>query len=105
MNRRGFTQTATIASSGTESSVINLVDAVLVHVYLPAAFTGTSLSFKGSYDGTNFFAIHDLDGAVALPVAQGNCYRLPDDVLTPFLRVVSNGAEGGVRTIFISTKQ
>lgn len=42
------TQTATIAQGGTLSTAIAIGGASLIHIYMPAAFTGTTIRFDSS---------------------------------------------------------
>lgn len=106
MNRRGSNQAATIANGGTTSTVIDLVDAITAGVVLPAAFTGTALTFQVSHDGTTFQALTDQYGnAVSMTVAQGKSYTIPNEVAPwPFAKIVSGSSEAAARTLWIVRK-
>lgn len=96
--RKAFT--ASIASSATTSGTIDLGAYVLSAVDLPAAFTGTALSFQGSHDGVIFDPIHK-DGAL-YSVACGTSRNLSLDLMAMlayrYIRLVSGSAEGAART-------
>lgn len=94
--------TATIANGQTESSTVQLGSFRLAGVFIPAAFTGVALTFRGSYDGTNFFPVHTAAGAaLSVTVAAGRYVILnPDDFLgLRYIRFVSGSAEGALRTL------
>ncbi len=99
---------ATIANGATVSSTINLGGFTPVGILLPAAFTGTSISFQASVDGTNFFPVRAGTGGALLSytVAQGTYAALnPNDFHgIHYLRVVSGSAEGAARTLKIAVK-
>lgn len=99
---------ASIASGQTASSVIQLNGFSLVGVLLPAAFTGTAMTFQASVDGTNFFVVKSTisGSSLSYTVAQGNYYAI-DPV--PFygihyLKIVSGTAEGAARTLTLALK-
>ena len=100
-------RTATIANGQQVSNAINLNGFVLVAVLLPAAFTGTALTFQGSLDGTNFFDMKKSDGtALSYTVAQGTFVPI-DPTLFHGLAAVklkSGSAEGAQRTLAVAVK-
>jgi hypothetical protein len=51
--------TATIASAATTSGAITLGANTITGMVLPAAFTGTALSFQVSADGATYGALYD----------------------------------------------
>lgn len=100
------TLTATIASSGTESSVVNLYGCTAIGFYTPAALTGTSFTFLGSMenDGTNEVTIRDSsNNIVTYTVAVDSGYPLDADIFAPYstIKIVSNDTEAAARTIKI----
>lgn len=99
---------ATIALNGTVSSVINCNGKVLCGVLLPAAFTGTALTFLASVDGINFFAVKSTTSGTALSytVAQGTyCAIDPKDFQgINFLQIKSGSTEVAARTLLASLK-
>jgi len=54
--------TATILSGASLSDVVELNDSVLAAIETPAAMTGTSFTFQGSFDKQNFFNVYDDSG-------------------------------------------
>ena len=99
--------TVTIASSGTTSNAIDLVGMNLVGIQFPSAFTGSTVSFEASLDGSNYYAIADTAGTdlsvtvtadrlVALVAADLSCVR--------FLKIVSDSSEGAERTITLAIR-
>ena len=102
-------QTATIAQNATDSSVIRAGAHAFIGIALPAAFEGTSLSFKVSptEDGTFQALYDDLGILVSLPVTQGRSYTLPVAISAwPFLKLVSSaaGGEDAAREIVVVAK-
>lgn len=99
-------QTATIAASGTVSDVISNRGGTVTGFILPAAFTGTAMSFQvcDSAGGT-FVALNDDSGAVSLTVAQGKAYVCPAELAPfPVFKFVSGSAEGAEREITVVRK-
>lgn len=67
------TPSATIAASATVSGQFYVGHGRLVSVEVPSGFTGTSISFEGSYDGSTFDPIYDYEGnLVSMTVAAGD---------------------------------
>lgn len=98
--------TITIANGATDSSSIALGSYAQCGFILPAAFTGTAVSFKVSLDNSTFTALYDSANAlVSVTVTQGRAYAFPISTF-PFLfiKLVSNGAEGAARSITIASK-
>lgn len=50
---------ATIANGQTVGIAVSLGDNVPTGIITPAAIDGTSLTFQGSVDGTNYYPIYD----------------------------------------------
>lgn len=108
---RTTVQEATIANGGTVSSAIRADPAMVSGVEMPAAFTGTALAIHGcSTFGGTYAAVRDSDGnAVSLVVAADYKVGLSGAeadacAAFPFLKFVSNGAEGAARTIRVITR-
>lgn len=100
---------AVILSGATTSGVIRLHPATGLAIQMPATFTGTALAVHGCATASGTFAaIEDSDGAaVSLAAAQGDRVSLTgaeyDAVMSwPYIKLVSNGAEGGDRTIVLA---
>jgi hypothetical protein len=103
-----YNRQVAIASGQTASAVIDAKGFSLVGVLLPAAFTGTSLTFQASVDGTNFFAVNSTTSGSSLSytVAQGNYYAIDP---TPFygiryLKIVSGSSEAANRVLTVALK-
>ena len=99
---------AAIASGQTASAVVQLKGYSLVGVQLPAAFTGTTLTFQVSSDGVTFVALKSTTSGTALSytVAQGT-YAAIDPVAfygVNYLKIVSGSSEGANRVLAISLK-
>lgn len=80
----------------------------LVGIKVPAAFTGTALTFTmcDTVDGT-YVPVKGTSGStVSYTVAQGNYYAIdPKDFHgIQFLKIVSNGTEAAARTLLLSLK-
>jgi hypothetical protein len=99
---------AAIANGQTTSGVINTSGSNIVGLQIPAAFTGTAISFQGSLDGTLFQPIHSTvsGSALSYTVAQGQYLAItPGDLQgIPFIKLVSNASEGAARTIQYAVK-
>jgi len=103
---RTWTCPATIASGGTTSSVVRVHPASGIALQMPATFTGTAVAVHGCATATGTFAaIEDRDGnAVSLAAAAGDRASLTGEELDaviqwPYIKLVSNGAEGAAREI------
>lgn len=99
------TVTATIASSATTSAAVDLGGTTLVGIQLPAAFTGTSLSFQAatSLAGT-YQAVIDASGAtLSKTVAQGKFLTLDPAEFAgiQFIKIVSASTEGSARDLIL----
>lgn len=73
---------------------------------IPAAFTGASVSFKVSADGSNFYPLRSAANTlISYTVAAGTAYPFPDELGGAiYARIVSASAEGAARTIIIMAK-
>lgn len=101
-------QNAVIASGGTTSQALRIHPLNSLGIQMPATFTGTALAVHGCATATGTFAaIEDADGnAVSLAAAQGDRVSVTgaelDAILPwPYIKLVSNGAEGAERTIVV----
>ncbi len=95
-------QNVTIASSGTESTALDLQGMGLVGMLIPSAFTGASVTFKASIDGTNFYDIYNSDNTqFSITVGTSRWYNLDirDFLGARYVKIVSASSEGAERTI------
>ena len=104
-----YNLTATIASSGTTSDVIDLGGATLCGFIMPAAITGTSINLEMSDDDTGtFVAVQDGEGSdLSLPVSASKFVPLTNFALIAglrFIKLVSNSSEAAERTIKLVTR-
>lgn len=101
-------QPAVIADGQTASAAISLNGFVLCGIQVPAAFTGTAVSFQASVDGMTYQALHSTTSGTALSytTAQGQfCAIDPKDFHgVNFLKIVSNASEGAARTLLCALK-
>lgn len=98
----------TIANGATTSAAIPTKGLTLVGVQLPAAFTGTTITFTGSVDGTTYQAVKSTTSGTALSytVAQGT-YAAIDPIPfygLAFIKLVSGSSEGGARSFSVTLK-
>lgn len=101
----------TIALNGTDSSAFQLGEATFLAIGMPAAFTGTAMTFKAAstVDGT-FVVVKDDAGAdVSITVAASRWIGLSPTVMGKlaafrFLKLVSGSTELAARTIEIVSK-
>lgn len=98
--------TATIANGQTVSDAIDISDTVALGLVMPAAFTGTTLTFQVSADNSTFQALYDSTNTqVSLTVAVSRSYDLPAELASwPFFKIVSGSAEGGARSLVVVSK-
>lgn len=99
-------QTTTIASSGTTSAAVTMErNRVPLAVIMPAAFTGTAITFEVSVDGTTFQPLYNESTlySVTVSTSVARTYALSRQAMdgVKYVRIVSNGTEGALRTITI----
>ena len=104
-------QTQTIAIANGAQTSTNAVDGrgfAAFGLELPAAFTGTSLTFKTcSTAGGTFQDLYNSAGVlVSIPiVANSRNFYAPDELSPwPYWKIVSGSAEGGARSITVTGK-
>jgi hypothetical protein len=101
----------TIANGAQDSSVFQLGEATYMALGMPAAFTGTAMTFKGaSTEAGTFVVVKDDSGSdVSITVGTSRWVALQAAVMAKlaafrFLKLVSGSAEGAARTIEIVSK-
>jgi hypothetical protein len=104
--RAGWSRSITIANAAQLSSAVENKHGFDMGVVVPAAFTGTALTFEVSADGVTYQPLYGTDGnAVSLTVAQGRSYVLPSSINPwPHFKVKSGSAEGAARTLKVVIK-
>ena len=102
--------TIDISESTTVSLAVDLGSKMILGFQMPAAFTGTALTFQGATSLTGTYqSVKDGAGnAVSVTVAQGEYIALDPDLQTnlralQFVKLVSGSAEAADRTIEILT--
>lgn len=99
--------TATIANGQTKSGVVSCAGFTLCGILMPAAFTGTALTFEASNaaDGT-FAPVYNAAGQVSYTVAASRFIAIdPKDFQgVAFLKIVSGSSEGASRALVCSLK-
>lgn len=102
-------ENVTIASSGTDSTEVDLQGMTLCGFYMPAAFTGTAMTFKAaSSSGGTFLPVEDGFGVTISKTVSASKYIKVDPVDfsgVRFLKLVSGSAEGAERTITLAIRQ
>ena len=99
---------ATIANGQTTSAAIICNGLALVGIQLPTTFTGTTLTFQGSMDGTTFQTIKSTTSGTSLSYTVAQATYVAIDP-TPFqglkaLKLVSGASEGGARAFTAALK-
>lgn len=98
---------AAIANGQQESGAIPTAGLSLCGVLLPAAFTGTALTFEACATvGGTYVPVYNAAGAVSYTVAQARYIAIdPKDFQgILFLKIKSGSAEGAARTLVCSMK-
>ncbi len=98
----------TLLSGGTKTPAINLNGFTLCGIFLPATFTGTTLTFEASIDGVTFVAVKSTTSGSALSytVAQNTFAAIdPKDFQgIRYLKIVSGSTEGADRVLTLAVK-
>jgi hypothetical protein len=104
--RAWWKQTGTIANGQQLSTAIDLRYAGELGLVIPAAFTGTAVTFEVSVDNVTFQPLYGTDGnAVSVTVAQGRSYVLPSAVVPwPWVKIKSGSSEAGTRSVIVTIK-
>lgn len=102
--------TVNIASGGTVSGAAHLGGSSLIGIVMPAAFTGATITFQTSHDGTTYQVLRDGYGtSVTVTVAQGLNISMGNFIHFlmgwEYLKIVSASAEtrtGGTDLILVT---
>ena len=101
---------AVIASSETDSTAVDIVDTASASFLIPAAFTGTSGTFKASAtkDGT-YAIVSDSTGTAvtvtSIATSSAEWYPVPDEVLTHGFFKIIGSSQGAERSITVISKE
>lgn len=97
--------TATIAINGTTSDAVNLYGCTGAAFQMPAAITGTSVTFLGSIDkGVTFKQIRDINSnAITFTVAADGLYPLDKNTFAGIdqIKFVMVSQTGGAISILV----
>lgn len=102
------TNNIVIASGQTVSAALDLQGLALTAIQIPAAFTGASITFQGSFDNSTFQAIYNTSNtAYSITVGTSRTYAInPADFAGfRYIKIVSASAEGAERTIVVSSRE
>lgn len=93
-----------IANGGTDSTFFDARGYSAFGLEMPAAFTGTSITFKVSSDNSTFRVLTANTGAaITLNVATGKSYALPAQLSAwRYFKIVSSNAEAAERTLTVT---
>ena len=101
-----------IDNGETVSAEVDLEDYTMMAIMMPAAFTGTAITFQASdVSGGTFYEVMDGAGnAVSLVVSNEEIISITEakkDALAPlrFLKLVSGSSEGAKRTLKLLLKR
>jgi len=98
---------AVIQSGQSESNIINPYATTVKTIFMPAAFDGTAITFKISYDGLTFYNYYNIDNIlVSITCSAGRAYGLGaiDFYSIQHLKIVSNATESAERQINLLTR-
>lgn len=100
--------TTSIASSGTTTPAISTIGLSLVGIQLPASFTGTTITFLGSFDGVTYQIVKSTTSGTSLSYTVAQATYVAIDP-TPFyglafIKLVSGSSEGGARSFSVALK-
>ena len=94
----------TIASSGTTSTSVTMqANRVPMAIVLPAAFTGTALTFQASFDDATYNPIYDEATQYSINVGTSRHIALKRQAMegVKYFKIVSGTAETAQRTILV----
>ncbi len=93
-----------VATSTTVSSAAFMKNGVAGAIIMPAALTGTAISFQVSIDDTVYTPLYDTSGsAISYTVAASRVIPLNKEIFAsfPYIKIVSGSAEAANRTFTI----
>ncbi|MBP3958343.1 hypothetical protein J8F10_24100 [Gemmata sp. G18] len=103
-----YNLTATIASGQTTSAEIDLTGADLCGLFMPAAFTGTTIKIQAApASGGTFVTVQSGGADYALPVAASKYVPIENLAVVAglrFIKLVSGSSEGADRSITLAVR-
>ena len=109
-NNAAYDLPATIPSGQTTSNTVDLIRTSLCGLFMPPAFTGTSIKIYAAPRATGtFLPIQDGAGGGDLSIAVAASKYIPITSLAlfagvRFIQIVSNATEGADRSIQLATR-
>lgn len=106
IERAYLTGSVTIAPGGTTSTTFDKRGYPIVRLIIPAAFTGTTITFLVSQDGASFVSLYDrYNSQCSITVSTNRGYELPAELAGwGYFQVVSGSAEGLGRILTLSAE-
>jgi hypothetical protein len=106
IKRAGNFEDVAIANGTTTSDAIRTAGFAIFGLVMPTAFTGASISFTVSHDGTTYQALYDTTNTlVSLTVSASRSYDLPTALAAwSYFKIVSASSEGAARTLYVVKK-
>lgn len=98
---------ATIAISTTTSGAVDLQGQALCAIQMPSAFTGASITFQGSVDGSTYQAIYNSSNTqYSITVSASRTYAInPTDFAGfRYIKIVSASSEAAARSIVLGCR-
>lgn len=89
----------TIASGATASGAFKTFGYRWIAVETPGTITGTAMALHGAnHEAATFKPLIDAGGAVSESTSADQIVHFGEVVVTPWMKLVSNSAEGALRT-------
>lgn len=107
INRYSSWRKLTIAASASVSDAFAADEFAAYGLVMPAAFTGTTITFQVSHDGVTYQALNKntSDVAESVTVTAAKSYPLPASLEAwPFFKIVSGGIEAAERALYVVGK-
>ncbi len=107
ITRNCLSQTLTIAISTTASTRVDGWRFAIFGLVMPAAFTGTAITFQVSADDAIYQDLYDATGTIKISqaVVASRSYDLPSELASwPFWKVVSGTTEVAARSLVVVCK-
>lgn len=99
-------ESATISSGQTTSAAKQIFGTTLCGIIIPSSFTGTSLKFQASADGTNFFNMYKdgADFSVSVAASKFIILQPADFAGVNYLKLISSATEAANRTLTLALR-
>lgn len=107
MNREPASPSAVFASSATSSGAVRIDQSAFGCIYLPAEFSGDTISFQGAEkeDGTFALVYDDTGSLVSFVAVSAKWHQLHPAVMgMAYIKVITSVATSGAATALLSLK-